>query len=71
MIKIYEWDSDIQHFIRNLIPCAQKISIAGGTATVTIPVKDKGAIIGKGGSNIKAIRELLVRNSELKDLRVI
>lgn len=70
-IKIYEWDADVQHFIKNLIPSAQKIVIANGTATVTIPVKDKGAIIGKGGSNIKALRELLVRNSELKDLRIV
>lgn len=70
-IKIYEWDEKTEQFIKNLIPCAQKIAISNGNATVTIPTKDKGSIIGKGGSNIKALRELLIRNSELKDLRVV
>ncbi len=70
-IKIYEWNEDVQHFIKNLIPCAQKIVLNGGGATVTIPSKEKGSIIGKGGSNIKALRELVLRNSDLKDLRVV
>lgn len=70
-IKIYEWDADIQTFIRNLIPTATKISIAGGTATVSIPAKDRGAVIGRRGVNIRALRELLVRNSELTELRIV
>jgi NusA-like KH domain protein len=71
VIKIYEWDQNVEQFIKNLIPSAQKINITGDTATVTVPAKDRGGIIGKGGSNIKAIRELLIRNSELKELRVV
>jgi len=70
-IRIYEWDQKTEQFIKNLIPTAQKISVSGGTATVTVPSRDRGAVIGKGGANIKAMRELVMRNSDLKDLRVI
>lgn len=70
-IRIYEWDPKPEQFIRNMIPCVQKIVISNDTATVTIPAKDRGAVIGKGGANIKAIRELLIRNSDLKELRVV
>ena len=70
-IRIYEWDQKPETFIKNMIPCAQKIIITGDTATVTIPAKERGAIIGKGGANVKIIRELLIRNSDLKELRVV
>lgn len=70
-IKIYEWAENEEQFVRNLIPGIKKIDINGGKATVTIDVKERGAVIGKGGSNINAIRELLSRNSNIKELKVI
>ncbi|MEM7820111.1 MAG: NusA-like transcription termination signal-binding factor [Candidatus Aenigmatarchaeota archaeon] len=70
-IRIYEWDPNVENFIKNMIPSAQKITVNGDTATVVIPAKDKGIVIGKAGANIKAIKELLVRNSELKELRIL
>lgn len=70
-IKIFEWAEDSESFIKNMIPQAQKIAITNGMAQITLNTKDRGAVFGKGGSNIKAIREFLFRNSNITELKVI
>ena len=70
-IKVLEWNPDINIFVKNLVPQAQKITIKGDQATVSIVAKDRGAVIGKGGQNIKTLRELLERNSSLKDIKLL
>jgi N utilization substance protein A len=70
-IKIFEWADEDKAFIKNMIPQAQKIEIKNNNASVTIGSKDRGAVIGKNGNNIKVIRELLERNSDIKDLKVL
>ena len=70
-IKVYEYSDDAEELIKNLIPQAKKIEINGNkTATITLDSKDKGLVIGKDGNNIKIIKEILVRNSDVMDLRI-
>lgn len=70
-IKVFEWDEEEKQFIRNLIPKAQKIEIGQDNANVTLDHKDRGAVIGSGGSNIKIIRIFLERNSCIRGLRIL
>ena len=70
-IKVYEWAEDSVAFIRNLIPHAEKIELADGKALVSIDSKMRGIVIGKSGANIKILRELVERNSNVKELKVI
>lgn len=70
-IRIYEWAEDEKQFIQNLIPQAQKVIIKNGSAQVSLNAKDRGAVLGKAGSNIKAIREFLERNSTIKELKIV
>jgi len=70
-IKVLEWNPDIQIFIKNMVPQAQKVNIKGEQATVSIVNKDRGAVIGKGGQNIKTVRSFLERNSSIKDLKLL
>jgi N utilization substance protein A len=70
-IRVYEWAEEIKQFVKNLVPCAQRIDILGEKVTILINQKERGAIIGRGGNNVKVLRELLERNSEIKDLKVI
>ncbi len=70
-IKIFEWAEDEKEFIKNMIPQAQKITINDDKAQVTLNSKDRGAVFGRGGSNIKIIREFLSRNSNVKELKVV
>ncbi len=70
-IKIFEWAEEDKDFIKNMIPQAQKIVVENGKAQVTLNAKDRGAVLGKSGSNIKIIREFLERNSDIKELKVV
>jgi transcription termination/antitermination protein NusA len=70
-IRILEFDESIEKFIKNLIPVAEKIEIKNKCANVTINGKRRGAVIGKSGENIKRLKEILCRNSDLEDLRVL
>jgi NusA-like KH domain protein len=70
-IKVVEFDETIEKFIKNMIPCAEKIDIKGKKISVSINGKSRGSIIGKEGCNIKTLREILCRNSDFEDLRVL
>jgi N utilization substance protein A len=70
-IKIYEWAENDEQFIKNLIPGIKKLELNGEKAVVTIEAKERGAVIGKGGSNINALRELLDRNSGIKEVKIL
>ncbi len=70
-IKVFEWSEDEMEFLKNMISKAQKIELKDGKAIVTVGQEDRGAIIGREGSNIKAIRELLLRNSNIKELKIL
>ena len=70
-IKVFEWAENDTDFIKNMIAKAVKIDLKETKATVTISQEDRGAIIGKEGNNIKAIREFLTRNSNIKELKLL
>ena len=68
-VKVYEYNKEPKKFIENMIPNST-IELNGSSANVTIDPKEKGRIIGRMGCNIKKIRELLERNSEIKKLDI-
>ena len=70
-IKVFEWNEDSEEFLKNMIPKAQKIRINGDSAVVTLSHENRGAVIGKDGDNINAIRKFLERNSTIKKLKVL
>ncbi len=70
-IKVFEWSEDAEQLIRNMMPKVQKIELNATSAVVTLESKDKGSVIGKEGSNIKILRELLSRNSNIKELKIL
>ena len=70
-IKVFEWSENSEEFIRRLIPQAQRVEISGERAAVTLDSRDRGVVIGREGSNVKIIREILERNSEIKKLKIL
>jgi len=69
-IKVLEYSEDPQTFIKNMIPAAQHIEIKDGSIEISVPAQDKSATIGKGGRNIKAIREILKRHLKVENVRL-
>lgn len=69
-IKIYEYSPIPEEMIKNMIPAVKTVEIENENATITIAPKDRSAVIGKGGKNIKIIKELLERHFDIKNLRL-
>jgi len=70
-IKIFEFSEDTAQFVKNLIPQAQKVDLDGEKIVVNIPAKERGIVIGRSGIKIKVIRELIERNSNFKELKIL
>jgi len=69
-IKIFGYSDNQEDQIKNLIPHAKNIESNNGFVIVTIPKQDRTAVIGRNGSNIKIIKEILKRNFDIKDLKI-
>jgi N utilization substance protein A len=69
-VKIFEYADTPEKLTRNLIQNVNSIQIQEGVITVSIPVSDRSTVIGKGGENIKMVREFLKRHFDIKNLRL-
>ena len=69
-VKVFGHYDTPELFIRNAFHNVKSIEMNGGRITVSIPEEDRITIIGKSGRNIKALREIMERHFDIKDLRV-
>ena len=69
-VKVFGYSNDPETLIRNLIPNAKNIEINNDSMLITIPNDDKLSVIGKNGSNIKALNEILDRHCSIKRVRL-
>ena len=71
-VKIFGFSSDLNKFVKNLIPRAIDIKInnQGGKTVVEVSVEksDRPVIIGREGKNLKILKEFLRRNHNVDDL---
>ncbi|MEM0375093.1 MAG: NusA-like transcription termination signal-binding factor [Nitrososphaerota archaeon] len=73
-VKVVEHSDDLKEFLVNaMLPANVKeveITERDGkvTAIVRVPEEEKGKAIGKGGKNLKAVRELLRRHFKVERL---
>jgi transcription termination/antitermination protein NusA len=69
-VKIFEYSPSPQEMIKKMIPTAKTVEIIGGDAVISVAANDRSAVIGKGGKNIKVIKEILNRHFDIKNLRL-
>ena len=69
-IKVFEYADTLEGMIRNMIPSAKNIVLNGDSVTVSVDAKDRSMVIGKGGKNIKIIKEFLYRHFKIRNLRL-
>ena len=74
VVKIFEFSGNVEKFIRNLIPQINslKLKTENGRNVVDVWVdkKDKAAVIGRDGKNLKIYKELLQRNHAISEIKV-
>lgn len=69
-IKLFAKYETAEETIKNMIPNVKSLKISDGIAVASIPLEDKSKVIGRGGGNIKAMKEILERHFALKDLKL-
>jgi len=67
-VKIFEYSSTPEGMIKNMIPGANNIEAGEDGIKVSIPVEKRSEVIGRGGRNIKAIKEFLLRHFRIEKL---
>lgn len=74
-VKIYEYSGNIGKFINNLVPTDLRgVDIEetdeGTKVTLTVPRENKGRVVGKNGSKIDSIRDILKRTHNVVEVTV-
>jgi N utilization substance protein A len=73
-VKVFEYSSDPETFVKNLIPQCKEISMINQDDKLTVEVKvsknDRGFVIGRGGEKIKIYKEILKRVHNISDIQV-
>lgn len=69
-VKIFEYNANVTEFVKNMIPEAERVDVSEKRVTIAIKQQDRGRVIGKGGENVKMVRELLRRNAGIEELEV-
>jgi N utilization substance protein A len=73
-VKVFEYSSDPETFVKNLIPQCREIILTNHDDKITVEVKvsknDRGFVIGRGGEKIKIYKEILKRVHNISDIQV-
>ena len=69
-VKVFEFATDAETMVKNMIPTAKSVEVNGDSVTVSIPKTDRSVVIGRNGRNIKVIKEFLKRHFKINYLRL-
>ena len=69
-IKVFEYSSDLEKFIKNMIPQLRELSIKEGKIEVRVAPSDRSKVIGKAGYRIKVIEHFLKRFYDVENFKV-
>lgn len=67
-VKVFEYSEGLEGMVRNMMPGAGNIEIEDGEVRVSVPEEKRSEVIGRGGRNIKAVREFLSRHFRVNKL---
>jgi N utilization substance protein A len=69
-VRLFAYHKKPEDMLRAMIPTAKSIELSGDTLSVNVPASDRVAVIGRGGRNIRAIKEILKRHFAIKTVRL-
>lgn len=69
-VKIFGYYQDVEEMIKHMIPGLKSIKKSGESIIVSVPGSEKSRVIGRGGNNIKVIKEILKRHFAVNDLKI-
>lgn len=69
-VKLFAKYETAEETIKHMVPTFKDIKMNKDVAVVSIPLEDKSKVIGRGGGNIKAMKEILQRHFAVRDLKI-
>jgi len=73
-IKLFEYSSDLEKFVKNLIPQANEVKTDKKEGKIIVEIrvekKDRALVIGRDSKNLKLFKEILHRNHKIDELIV-
>ncbi|MBI4173841.1 MAG: NusA-like transcription termination signal-binding factor [Candidatus Aenigmarchaeota archaeon] len=69
-VKLFGYHDNALDMIKGMIPGTLEIKLENGYAMVSVPLADKSRVIGRRGSNIKAIKAILKRHFNVEDVKL-
>ncbi|MFB6190164.1 MAG: NusA-like transcription termination signal-binding factor [Candidatus Nanohaloarchaea archaeon] len=74
-VKVYEYSDNIGKFLNNLLPAdIRGVDIEEGedekTVEINVSRENKGRVVGKNGSKIESVREILERTHNVDEVTV-
>lgn len=72
IIKIFEFSSELSHFVKNLIPQVVEVKVRSENDRTIVEIKvgkkDRAMVIGRDGKNLNLFKQLLQRTYGISDL---
>lgn len=69
-IRVIEYSSELEKFVKNLVPEAQEITIEGKGVGIKLKQSDRAKVIGRQGRNIKIIKMFLSDLFDIEDVKI-
>jgi N utilization substance protein A len=69
-VRLFAYHREPEDMLRAMIPTIKSIDMGGDTLSLTVPSSDRVAVIGRGGRNIRAIKEIMKRHFAIKTVRL-
>lgn len=72
-IRVIEYSDKPEKFLKNIFHNYKlgEITINNNVASIGVDLSEKGAIIGKGGQNLKIAKELIKRHHKIDDVVIV
>jgi N utilization substance protein A len=69
-VRLFAYHKEPGDMLRAMLPNAKNIDVGKESVSLTVPASERVAVIGKGGRNIKAIKEILKRHFAIKNVKL-
>lgn len=69
-VRLFAYHREPEEMLRAMIPTVKSIDMVRDMLSLTVPASDRVAVIGKGGRNIRAIKEIMKRHFAIKTVRL-
>ena len=69
-VKVFGYYPDPEEMVRSMMPGIKNIDMSSDSMVITIPRDERVAAIGRNGSNIKIVREIMNRHFSVKNLKL-